>query len=29
MAFVHVPDENREITDVEEMRDFLKPFGIW
>jgi 1,2-dihydroxy-3-keto-5-methylthiopentene dioxygenase len=29
MACVHVPDENREITNVEEMRDFLKPFGIW
>lgn len=29
MACVHVPDENREITDVDEMRDFLKPFGIW
>lgn len=29
MACVHIPDENREITDVEEMRDFLKPFGIW
>ncbi len=29
MARIHVPDQNREINDVEEMRDFLKPFGIW
>ena len=29
MACVHVPDQDREITDVTEMRDFLKPFGIW
>jgi 1,2-dihydroxy-3-keto-5-methylthiopentene dioxygenase len=29
MARVHVPDQNREITDVSEIRSFLKPFGIW
>lgn len=29
MARVHVPDQNREITDVTEIRSFLKPFGIW
>lgn len=29
MASVSVPDENREITDVEEIREFLKPFGLW
>lgn len=29
MAQVHVPDENRAISDVTEIREFLKPFGIW
>ena len=29
MAIVTVHDENRSITDVNEIRDFLKPFGIW
>ncbi len=29
MAKIHVPDENREISDVQAMREFLKPFGIW
>lgn len=29
MACVHIPDQDRKITDVAEMRDFLKPFGIW
>ena len=29
MASVSIPDQNREITDVNEMREFLKPFGIW
>jgi len=29
MATVSVPDENREITDVQEIGKFLEPFGIW
>ncbi|MBI1247136.1 cupin domain-containing protein [bacterium] len=29
MASISVPDENRTITDVQEICDFLKPFGIW
>ena len=29
MALISVPDENREISDANEMREFLKPFGIW
>jgi 1,2-dihydroxy-3-keto-5-methylthiopentene dioxygenase len=29
MAKIQIPDQNREIADVEQMRDFLKPFGIW
>jgi len=29
MASITVHDENRSITDPEEIRDFLKPFGIW
>lgn len=29
MACIHIPDENRELTDVTEMREFLKQFGIW
>ena len=29
MASVFIQDQNRNITDVEQIRDFLKPFGIW
>lgn len=29
MARIRIQDENREITDVEAIRSFLKPFGIW
>jgi len=29
MATIRIQDENRTITDVEEIRAFLKPFGIW
>jgi 1,2-dihydroxy-3-keto-5-methylthiopentene dioxygenase len=29
MARIRIQDENREITDVGEIRTFLKPFGIW
>jgi 1,2-dihydroxy-3-keto-5-methylthiopentene dioxygenase len=29
MARIRIQDENREISDVQEIRDFLKPFGIW
>jgi len=29
MAKINVPDQDREITDVEEIREFLAPFGIW
>jgi 1,2-dihydroxy-3-keto-5-methylthiopentene dioxygenase len=29
MAVVHIPAENRELTSVTEIRDFLAPFGIW
>jgi 1,2-dihydroxy-3-keto-5-methylthiopentene dioxygenase len=29
MAVVHIPAENRELTDVAEIREFLAPFGIW
>lgn len=29
MARIRIQDENREITDVQEMSDFLKPHGIW
>lgn len=29
MARIRIQDENREITDVAEIREFLKPFGIW
>jgi 1,2-dihydroxy-3-keto-5-methylthiopentene dioxygenase len=29
MAVVHIPTENRELTDVNEIREFLAPFGIW
>lgn len=28
MAIVHIPDQNREITDAEEIRSFLADFGI-
>lgn len=29
MARVVVPDENRTLTEVAEIREFLAPFGIW
>ncbi len=29
MARIRIPDENRELTDVDEIRTFLQPFGIW
>ena len=29
MARIRIQDEDREITDLQEIRDFLKPFGIW
>jgi 1,2-dihydroxy-3-keto-5-methylthiopentene dioxygenase len=29
MARIRIPDENRELTDVDEIRAFLQPFGIW
>jgi 1,2-dihydroxy-3-keto-5-methylthiopentene dioxygenase len=29
MATVRIQDENREITCPDEIREFLKPFGIW
>ncbi len=29
MARITIPDENRRLEDVEEIRRFLKPFGIW
>ncbi len=29
MARIRIQDENREISDVQEIRDFLEPFGIW
>ncbi len=29
MARITIPDENRQLEDVQEIRDFLKPFGIW
>ena len=29
MARITIKDENREITDPQEICDFLKPFGIW
>lgn len=29
MAQVIIPDENRTLTDVQEIRDFLEPHGIW
>ncbi|MDP6444937.1 MAG: acireductone dioxygenase [Pirellulaceae bacterium] len=29
MARINIPDEKREITDSQEISDFLAPFGIW
>jgi len=29
MASITVADENRKITGVQEIRDFLAPFGVW
>ena len=29
MARIRIQDENREITDADEIRSFLAPFGIW
>lgn len=29
MARIRIQDENREITEVEEIREFLQPYGIW
>jgi 1,2-dihydroxy-3-keto-5-methylthiopentene dioxygenase len=29
MARVVIPDQNRTLTDVTEIREFLAPFGIW
>ena len=29
MARITIADENRRIEDVQEIRDFLAPFGIW
>ena len=29
MACLSIPDENKKITDFDEIRNFLKPFGIW
>ncbi len=29
MARVLIPDQNRTIEDVQEIRQFLEPFGIW
>lgn len=29
MARVLIPDENRTLSDVSEIREFLEPFGIW
>jgi 1,2-dihydroxy-3-keto-5-methylthiopentene dioxygenase len=29
MAKVTIPDQNRQITQIEEICEFLKPFGIW
>lgn len=29
MAKIFVQEQNREIADVEQIRDFLRPFGIW
>ena len=29
MAIVHIPDQNRNLTQTDEILEFLKPFGIW
>ncbi len=29
MASIFIQDQNRKLTNVDEIRDFLKPFGIW
>src|SRR5262245_39269925 len=29
MARVEIPDQNRSLTEAGEIREFLKPFGIW
>ena len=29
MANIRIDDENRNISDAGEIRDFLAPFGIW
>jgi 1,2-dihydroxy-3-keto-5-methylthiopentene dioxygenase len=29
MATVHIPSQNRQLTDAQEISAFLKPFGIW
>ncbi|MBM3964085.1 MAG: cupin domain-containing protein [Planctomycetes bacterium] len=29
MATVHIPDQNRNLTQTYEILEFLKPFGIW
>lgn len=29
MATVHIPAQNRELTDAQEICQFLEPFGIW
>lgn len=29
MASINIPDEKRTISDVDEIRAFLEPFGIW
>ena len=29
MARVLIPDENRTLSEVQEIREFLAPFGIW
>ncbi len=29
MARIRIQDEDREISDPQEIRDFLRPFGIW
>ena len=29
MATIRIQDENRQITDVDEIRNFLQPYGIW
>jgi 1,2-dihydroxy-3-keto-5-methylthiopentene dioxygenase len=29
MAYITVPSENRRLDDLQEIRDFLAPYGIW